>query len=578
MGIDFNTFKKTLFLFIRQIDFKNSTVRLRLTLALSLILVDVAVASLIPYYSKVIVDSLAGNIINTVWVAVFLLGALWILEKTINHIQEIIFFPIVNNAIRNLTYKVVEHIHHVSLPDYQKLSIPEVVNCIRRISMSARAFIKILFLMILPTTIKLLIALAITIRIGLFGFLLLPAVFIAILMLYKGTQWYVSTRELAWQTTDKVVMRINDSILNTKIIRPYKLFEMVHLKNLLDFEAQCWYQTNTRLHSIHIAIGLILGATITAILACAIFSIQKHHLTVGDFVLLKGQLIAAFLPFRIFSGEFRQLAESLVDIKKIIQIFEISRENYTPKPQLLSDLKKSNEGILCTEVFFCHPLKKPIFKNLSLQCYFGEKIGIIGKTGCGKSTLINLIAGLYVPSQGHVYIQGQNVHALSNVPLKARIHYIPQDFRLFNLSLSYNITYGMSDVSEASLLSVLEAVGLMEVVQQMPAGLDTVVGEMGIKLSAGEKQKVALARALLLKPDILLLDEATSSLNVESEKSILNILYSHIPTIILTSHRLSTLEGLDRIFKIEEGLLNEIDLSYIQSTDSTLFHAAPEYA
>lgn len=540
------------------------------------------VASLIPYYSKVVVDSLAINIFDTLWFSIFLLGALWTLEKITSHIQEIIFFPIVNNAIRDLTYKVVEHIHLISLPDYQTLSMPEVINCIRRISMSARAFIKILFLMIIPTIIKLFIAIAVTVKMGLFGLLLLPAVLAATILLYQGTQWYVKTREFAWQATDKVVMRMNDSILNTKIVRPFHAFEMAHLRNLLNFEATCWYQTNTKLHSIHIGIGLLLGMTITAILACAIFSIQKHHLTVGDFVLLKGQLIAAFLPFRIFSAEFRQLAESLVDIRKILQIFEIPLSekslSFSGSPVAFSNDIIKYKGIFCDQITFGHLPQKPIFKNLSIHFLLGEKVGIIGKTGCGKSSLMNLISGLYKPTQGQIYLQGHNIHALPKSSLKNKVHYIPQDFRLFNLSLSYNITYGIQDVCQTQLQKAIEAVGLVEVVQQMPIGLETVVGEMGIKLSAGEKQKVALARALLLKPEILLLDEATSSLNIESEKEILNILYGHIPTIIFTSHRLSTLEGADRVFKIEEGSLSEIDNPYLRSAYPSLSPLEPEYA
>ncbi len=569
-------------MFLEQINFKDPAVQARLTFAILLIIIDVAVASFIPYYSKLIVDSLAMNISNAIWTTVVLFGILWILEKTITHIQDIIFFPIINNTIRDLTYRVVEHIHCISLPDHQKLSVPEIINCIRRISMSARSFIKVFFLMIFPTIIKLFIAILVTIHMGLFGFLLLPTILLATYILYKGTQWYITARELAWQTTDKVIMRVHDSILNTKMIRPFQFFEMNHLKGLLDLEAERWYNTNTKLHTIYIIIGLLLGATITIILSSAIISIQKQNLTIGDFILLKGQLIAAFLPFKIFSNEFRQLAESLIDIKKIIQIFEITQQKnferiLIPNSSSSKSSKDLLPGIVCEKITFSHHHKNPIFKNLSLQIPFGQKVGIVGKTGCGKSTLINLISSLYKPDDGSIYIQGQNIHATPKKHLKTQVHCIPQDFRLFNLSLSYNVTYGLNSVCKADLLKAIEEVGLMEVIQQMPKGLDTVVGEMGIKLSAGEKQKVALARALLLKPDVLLLDETTNSLNTESERAILNILFYRIPTIILASHRLSTLNVLDQILKIEEGTVTEIH-TLNTLNDSPIYHAETEYA
>jgi len=539
-----NTFKKTFLLFVRHSLLTSASARTRCSLAVLLILVDVAVASLVPYCAKFIVDTLSTNILNTVWMAILLLGVFWILEKTLNHIQEIIFFPVINTTIRNLNYKVVHHIHQISLPHYQKLSMPEVINCARRISFSARAFIKIVFLMIIPTAFKLMIATLVSIKIGLFGFGLLPITLLALFILYKGTQWYVAARESAWQVTDQVTMRINDSILNTKLVRPFEQYEMEAVGKLLDTEAHLWQTTNTRLHTIYVCIGILLGITMTGILAAAVLGIQKGALTVGDFVLLKGQLIAAFLPLRNFSTEFRQLAESMVDIKKMIQIFDTPLE--TPpafSARTPRNTQEPAQGIFLKNIFFSHEMHPLLLKNLSLQIPFGEKVALIGESGSGKSALINLMAGLYKPAQGTIDLGGQTLHC------------IPQDFRLFNMSLRENITYGLSNISEDALLNSIEQIGLRDLIHQMPKGLDTLVGEMGINLSGGEKQKVALARALLLKPDILLLDETTSSLTIESEKLVLNVLFSAIPTVILASHRTSMLQHMDRVIKIQHGKL-----------------------
>lgn len=544
--------KKTFFLFISQSPFKNKATRLRSVFSALLVIVDVLAVTLVPYYTKSVVDSLSISIINTVWIAMFFLGFFWILEKTVSHVQEIIFFPVINNTIRDLSYKVVNHIHAIALSDYQKLSMPEVINCARRISMSARSFIKICFLMIIPTTIKLIVASYVVIKTSLFGLILLPAIFLALLILYKGSQWYVSAREMAWQTSDMVTTRISDSILNTKIIRQSEPFEMQAISALLNTEASRWLKSNTRLHTIHILIGILTGITITSILSCSILAIQAGTLTLGDFVLIKGQLMVAFLPLRTLSIEFRQCAESLVDIKKIIQILEIPLQT-----QSSFNITENSSGALSIKnISFSHENQNPILKNLSLNIRHNEKVAIIGESGSGKSTLMNLMASLYKPNLGSITLHDQN----------KQLYCIPQDFRLFNTSLRLNITYGCENVTDFKILKIAKQIGLMELIHQIPNGLDTLVGEMGIKLSGGEKQKVALARALLLKPNILLLDETTSSLSIENEREILDIIFSEIPTVILTSHRTSMLEQVNRVIKIQNGKLHELKHSIINTT------------
>ncbi len=566
MNFNFNWLKQTFALFICKRTWSYPGIKARFFLAVTLIVTDIAVASLVPYYSKNIVDILSLNLLESVWVSVLLLGLFWTLGKTVSHIQEIIFFPIINLTIRDLNFKVVEHIHHISLPDYHKLSIPEVINCTRRISFSARSFIKIVFLLIIPTFFKLLIAAIILLKAGLFGIWLIPALMIAMVILYKGTGWYAATRESAWQLSDKVITRISDSILNTKVIRSFLGFEMKKVGDLLHQEAVLWHKTNTRLHLIYIAIGTVLGVAITGILASVVLAIQNKTLTVGDFVMLQGQLIAAFLPLKSFSLEFRQLAESLVDIKKIIQIFEIPKQ--AENPSSLVYLTHSFQGIVFKDITFSHHEKNTIFDQLSLNIPAHRKIGIIGQSGCGKSTFLNLTAGLLRPNQGKIYIHGRDIHCIPKDEFKKIIHCIPQDFRLFNLSFRENITYGALHVTDQKLTKIASQIGLMPLIEQSHQGFDSLVGEMGIKLSGGEKQKIALARALLMEPEILLLDETTNSLNSDIEQEILNLLFSVIPTVILVSHRATTLKGLDQIFNIHHGQVATVPCN--QTTESKL--------
>jgi ABC-type multidrug transport system fused ATPase/permease subunit len=574
MSFNFKNLKKTFLLFIPYI-IHNKESRKRIGFSAGLILLDVIAASVIPYFSKLIVDSLANNIAGNIVVLVLLLGFFWILEKTLSHLQDIIFFPVINSAIRDLNRDVIRHIHHLSMPDYQKLSIPEIINCTRRISISARSFIKIFFLLMIPTSIKLIIATSVTIKLGLFGLALLPAILLAGIILYKGTQWYAAAREAAWQMSDKVISRVNDSILNSKITRFSYPYEIGQVSALLNTEASFWYKTNTRLHTIHVLISVLLGVAITGILLSVVFAIQNHTLTIGDFVFIKGQLLAAFLPLKILAVEFRQLVESIIDIKKIIQLFEMPLEKtFSTLPPLITTSKSS---IVLKNVCFSHSPENLVFNQLSLQIEAGTKLGIIGESGSGKSSLINLIASLYKPSAGNIFIKGQNINTFSKEQLHQLIHLIPQDLRLFNMSLRENILYGINPatVSESRLLKIAEQVRLLDLLNKLPNGLDTLVGEMGANLSGGEKQKVVLARALLIKPEILLLDETTHSLDIECEKVILNTLFLTIPTVIIVSHKASTLNHLNKIIKIQEGKLYEIDISSSLGNYSTVNNITP---
>jgi len=554
-GADFNYFKKVFSCFFIPAVFKNHRHRLRLVITLCLVLIDISAAALVPYYSKNIVDNLMLSLAQSIFPSLLLLGVFWTFTKIATHLQEIIFFPIINNVIRDLTHKAVQHIHYISLTDYQQLSIPEIINCMRRISLSARTFIKIICLMILPTVCKLIVTTVVMLKLGLFGLWLVLALLLSCAVLYYGTTGYAAIRDKAWQFGDNVISCLSDSILNTKIVRPFLSTEMDRLGEMLHQEAMLWQRVNARLHAIYVVIGLILGSAITILLAYVVLDIQQQRLSIGAFVLIQAQLIAIFLPLKTFALESRQVAESLVDIKKIVALFDIPIEKNQLSPIIFPET--TAPLLELKHISFGFDPKKPIFHHTSLTIPSGAKIGIMGASGSGKSSLVHLMTGLYRPSAGEVRLNGQTIHSIPKERLNQWIYCIPQDFRLFNMSLRDNLCYGMPLVSDAVLLQIAAQTKLLDLIQQAPLGLDSLVGEMGIKLSGGEKQKVALARALLLKPAILLLDETTNALNTEIEQRILKTIFTTIPTVILVSHRASALTAVDKIYTLKNGLLLE---------------------
>lgn len=595
-GFNYISFKKTFLLFIPNI-FKNKRSGYCALVAIVLILIDIVIASLLlPYYSQKIANSFSVSLLESLGLSIMVFGCLWTLEKIIAHLQEIIFFPAINHNIQKIAYRVVESIHQIPLALYQNLSIPEVVNAIRRISQSARAFIKICFLLIIPAAIKVLIAVYSAAQFAMSGFILIPVFLGCLLVLYKGTQWYVRTREASWQLSDKVMMRVHDSLLNTKISRFCMNEEMATIGNLLQKEANLWQQTNTRLHLVHIIIALILGMTITLILYQAFNGAWQQNQTIGGFLLLKTQLIAAFLPFKQLAVEFRQLAEASIDIKKVIQILELPKEqqphfnnsslenskmNPTVKSEFVSErLRVLSKGqiLQCQSITFGYVQENLILKELSLNILQGETAVILGENGSGKSSLLRLLSGLELPQQGEVKLKGRNIQEYSKNESSRILHYIPQDLRLFNMSLRDNISYGFRKCPDTLILQAIEKVDLFSLLKQLPDGLDSAVGEMGTFLSGGEIQRIALARALIREPEILLLDETLHSLDIEGEKKMLAILNQVIPTIILVSHRPSTLSLVNRAYRIFQGKISEIILdtqSRISIPPSTLDPMVP---
>lgn len=580
MQLNFQSFKKTIALFLPYI-LQNKSSRLRCIAALCIILIDILAATLVPYFSKQMVEGISFNIQNVAYLTIFFFGFFWTLEKVSSHIQEIIFFPVVNAAIQDISYRVVNHIHRLPLPVYQTLSMPEIISCTKRISPSARSFMKIFFLMLIPTSIKLIVMTTICCKMGSFGFAIVPALILSIYVLYKGFKVYIVSREHAWDATDTVIMRVNDSISNTKLTRPFLDQELQAVETLLKQEATLWYQTNIRLHSIHLFVGIIMGLSITLILFQAIHAIQSNALNLGDFIFLKGQLIAAFLPFKNVCLEFRQLIESLIDIKKVRALLELNREHHEESYRkqsgdnphnnsIMSDIIPARERphawnspskINVDRITFFYDEKNPLILDLSLQVKEGEKITLIGSNGCGKSSLLGMIAGLFPPKCGRIMIQG--------LEKNTKLAFIPQDFRLFNQSLRENLLYGNKNVKISEIFDIIEGCGLSGIVKNAKFGLDTSVGEMGNLLSGGEKRRVALARALLHKPEILLLDETLDALNLENEGHLFKFLFAKISILINVSHHPLSRTMADKVFAFEAGRLRRIYADNQKTKSST---------
>lgn len=509
-------------------------------------------------------------------ISALMLGIFWTLEKALLHIQDIFFFPVVNHCIRTLTQDVVHHIHLLPLEIYKTLSMPEILSAVRRISHSVRSFFKIFFLLSFPTTVKFFIALWVVMRLQQYGFILAPILILSLLCLYKGLQWYLLVRTKAWRASDQVFLTINDSLYNSVSVRSHLRFSLDRIAEHLNEEAHHWQNTNVRMHLVHIGIIVLFGAVLTLFLALSVQEIINKTLSIGNLVLIQGQIMAAFLPLKTLTLEFRQLAESMVDITKIADILELKKHTQkdTDNPLLLNP----NACIQCADVQFYYESNSPIFTGLNLNIFTGDTIGVVGHNGSGKSTFTTLLAGLLKPISGSIYLNQKPIHAYTEAERSHNILVIPQEARLFNQTVLENLTFGLNhssrqEVDEEEIWQALNIVGLETLIKKLPNGLHTRQGEMGTRFSGGEKQRLLLARALLLSPEILILDESLHAIAFQDAEKILSALMAVIQTVILVSHNPRLLSKMHRIIKIEHGKIKEIDKSSLLADNATRMSA-----
>ena len=285
--------------------------------------------------------------------------------------------------------------------------------------------------------------------------------------------------------------------------------------------------------------------------------VVADKLTLGDFIMLNAFLWQMYIPLRFLGTTFREINHSLTDMERMFNLLHIDDKMNVPlnAPKLIT----SSASIRFENVSFGYSKDRPILHNVSFEIPSGKKIAVVGKSGSGKSTLVRLLFRFYDVTSGRISIDGQDIREVTLESLHAAIGIVPQDTVLFNDSIKYNVYYGRPNCSEAEFLAAIEQANLKEFVESLPDKYETMVGERGLKLSGGEKQRVSIARTILKDPPILVLDEATSSLDSKTERHIQNALdiVAKNRTTLIIAHRLSTIADADLILVLEQGKIVE---------------------
>ena len=543
-------------------------VKRRVVVAISVLFLAKIVAVTTPLFYKQAVDSLAGDGASA---ATFLgLGAVGLtlaygmarlMTVGFQQLRDVVFTRVGQRALRRLALETFTHIHRLSMRYHITRKTGGLSRIIERGVKGVDFLLRFLLFSMGPLVLELLM-------ISVILFFLFDATYLGVVVVtialyvfftFKVTEWRVRIRkEMNDQDTDANQKAI-DSLLNFETVKYFgaESWESQRYDAAMSNYEKAAIRTNYSLAFLNFGQSLLITSGLVAVMVMAAFGVQRGNLTVGDFVMVNAYMIQITMPLNFLGTVYREIRQALIDMGDMFDLLEQPAE-VQDKPGA-KDLFVDGGTVALKNVSFGYDKERTILKGIDLTVDSGQTVAIVGSSGSGKSTIGRLLFRFYDVNGGALYIDGQDVRDVTQQSLHAQIGVVPQDTVLFNDTIHYNIAYGRPKATQEEIVAAAKAAKIHDFVSALPEGYNTTVGERGLKLSGGEKQRVGIARTLLKDPPILLLDEATSALDTETEGEIQAELKSMGKgrTVITIAHRLSTIQDADRIVVLEDGVIVE---------------------
>ena len=543
-------------------------VKRRVVLAMLMLLASKLIAVGTPFFYKAAVDVLAGDggsaamllAVGAVGLTVAY-GIARLMNVGFQQLRDVVFARVGQRALRQLALETFQHIHRLSMRYHITRKTGGLSRIIERGVKGVEFLLRFMLFSIGPLFLELLmigVVLAVVFDIWYLA-VVVVTIGLYIWFTFRVTEWRVRIRrEMNDQDTDANQKAI-DSLLNFETVKYFgaERREAERYDGAMERYVAAALKTSYSLAFLNFGQSVLITGGLVAVMVMAAMGVQAGTLTVGDFVMVNAYMIQITLPLNFLGTVYREIRQSLVDMGEMFTLLEQPEE--VRDAENASDLKVDGGEVHFDSVVFGYESVRPILKGVSLKVGAGQKVAIVGPSGAGKSTIGRLLFRFYDVVEGALRIDGQDVREVTQASLHDRIGVVPQDTVLFNDSIYYNIAYGRPDASRQEVEEAARAAKIHTFIQALPDGYATTVGERGLKLSGGEKQRVGIARTLLKNPPILLLDEATSALDSETERDIQDELRAmgEGRTVITIAHRLSTIVDADRIVVLEDGMIAE---------------------
>ena len=498
-----------------------------------------------------------------------------ILSVGFTQLRDAVFALVGQNALRKIAVKAFSHIHSLSLSFHLTRKTGAISRIVERGVIGTEFLLRFLFFNIIPLIFEFILVIIILV----YKFEIVYTLIVSICLIlysfftFKITEWRVSIRKKMNQFDSDSNQKAIDGLLNYETVKYFNAekYEMDRYNFSRKQYQKAAVKTSITLAFLNLGQTVIITTGLMTIMILAMKEVNNGNLTLGSFVGLNAIIIQLSVPLNFLGTVYREIRQALVDLEAMFEIFsqkiEIKDKNNAKK------LNITNSDIEFDDVHFSYNPDRLILSNFSLQISKGTQIAIVGKTGSGKSTIARLLFRFYDPQQGDIYIDKQKISDVTLNSLHQNIGVVPQDTVLFNDTILYNLKYGNQNANFDQIQSAAKSACIDDFINSLPDGYNTVVGERGLKLSGGEKQRIGIARTILKDASIMLLDESTSSLDYTTEKKILANLKKdkNNSTMIVISHRLSAITDVDKIIVLNSGKIIE------QGTHLELMNAEGEY-
>ena len=543
-------------------------VRRRVVIALILLVCAKVISVSTPFFYKAAVDALAGESRDET--LLLMLGAVGLTiaygiarlsSVAFGELRDAVFVRVGQRALRKLAIETFTHIHRLSMRYHIGRKTGGLSRIIERGVKGVDFLLRFMLFSIGPLILELsMVAVLFAVLFG-WQYMVVVVVTIALYVMFtfKVTEWRVKIRrQMNDQDTDANQKAI-DSLLNFETVKYFgaELREAERYDGAMQQYEVMAVKTGQSLSFLNFGQSLIITVGLVLVMAMAATGVQQGILTVGDFVMVNAYMIQITMPLNFLGTVYREIRQALVDMGEMFGLLGQPAE-VVDKPDAVELQVKGGE-VVFDNVVFAYDTERPILKGVSFTVAPGQRIALVGPSGSGKSTVGRLLFRFYDVVGGAVRIDGQDLRDITQDSLHAQIGVVPQDTVLFNDTVRYNIAYGRPNASEAEVIAAARAAKIHDFILSLPDGYETTVGERGLKLSGGEKQRVGIARTLLKNPPILLLDEATSALDTQTERDIQDSLLAmgEGRSVITIAHRLSTISDADQIIVLEAGVIVE---------------------